>query len=168
MYVCKWLPQCWSSVCRKEEVIHQVQSITVLRPLNLSECVSSSVSGSKMGMQAGWKLSSRKEVRSLREQAKGKCSAEKDENTVPLDTVGAASYASQALHCQQAWFSTRLPGRRMWGLCALPVTSLLLLSLAGGWHPPWQRQPRVWCCAVHQRQLVSCVIVRLSCLWEEI
>lgn len=50
-------------------------------------------------------------------------------------------------------FSTRLPGRRMWGL---PVTSLLLLSLAGGWHPPWQRQPRVWCCAVHQRQFVSC------------
>lgn len=129
-------------------MIHQVQSITVPWPLNLSVCVFSSVSGSKTGLQAGWKLSCRKEVRSLREQAKEKCSAEKDGNTVPLDTVGAASYASQALHCQQEVFHQAAREEDARSACALPVTSLLLLSLAGGWHPPRQRQLRVWCCAV--------------------
>lgn len=101
-------------------------------PVELSEYVSSSVSGPKTGLQAGWKLSCRKEVRSLREQAKGKCSAEKDENTVPLDTVGAASYASQALHCQQELFYQAAREEAVRSVCALPVTSLLLLSLAGG------------------------------------
>lgn len=101
-------------------------------PLNLSEFVSSSVSGSKTGLQAGWKLSSRKEVRSLREQAKGKCSSEKEENPVPLDTVRAASYASQALHCQQEVLQQAAREEDVRSVCALPVTSLLLLSLAGG------------------------------------
>lgn len=55
---------------------------------------------------------------------------------------GCSPVCCEGLRCQREVFCRAAREED-----ARSVTPLLLLSHADGWHPPWQRQPRAWCCA---------------------
>ena len=79
------------------------------------------LSGSKTVLQAGWKLSCRKEVTSVREQAKEKSSAEKGGKYCSPGCSGSSRAMLPRLCIANGRFSARLQGRRMRGLCALSL-----------------------------------------------
>lgn len=160
-YVCKSLPQCWSSVCRESELIHQVQSVTAL---GIPGAGSAAVRRDPNPLQAGWELSCRQGVTSLRGRAEEKPSAEKSGKRCSP----GCSPARLRGFALPAWGF--LPGCKGGGraVCARSPCDTPVITVTRRWLTPAVTEATEGLVLRCTRQLVGCVIVRLPFLWEEI
>lgn len=138
MYVCKSLPQSWSSVCRESKRILQVQrnSVAEMRP-------------------QVWES---KQKRSLQQR--------KMENATPLEAAGAAQLCFLDFTLPMGGSLPGCKGGGC-EVCVCCPCDIPVITVTCRWLTPTVTEAtRVWCCAVPDS--LGCVIVRLPFLWEEI